>query len=56
MLKAMFMRFYYVGYKTSDEEVVSSKKNIPIKTRAHKPYPISDQNGQIDTLFQTKTA
>ena len=26
------------------------------KTRVHKSYPISDQNGQNCTLFQTKTA
>ena len=41
----------------NDEEVAnSSKKHTQFKTRLHKPYPISDQNGQIDTLFQTKTA
>ena len=40
----------------NDEEVAnSSKKHTQFKTRLHKPYPISDQNGQIDTLFQTKT-
>ena len=30
----------------NDEEVASSKKPTQFKTRAHKPYPISDQNGQ----------
>ena len=30
----------------NDEEVaISSKKHIQFKTRGHKPYPISDQNG-----------
>ena len=30
----------------NDEEVAnSSKKRIPFKTRVHKLYPISDQNG-----------
>ena len=37
----------------NDEEVAnSSKKHTQFKTRVHKPYPISDQNGRI----QTKTA
>ena len=43
----------------NDEEVAnSSKKHIQFKTRVHKPYPILDQNGRVetDTLFQTKTA
>ena len=42
----------------NDEEVAnSSKKHTQFKTRVHKPYPISDQNGRnFDTLFQTKTA
>ena len=41
----------------NDEEVAnSSKKHTQFKTRLHKPYPISDENGRIDTLFQTKTA
>ena len=30
----------------NDEEVASSKKHIQFKTRVHKSYPISDQNGQ----------
>ena len=30
----------------NDEEVDSSKKHTQFKTRVHKPYPISDQNGQ----------
>ena len=31
----------------NDEEVAnSSKKHIQFKTRVHKPYPISDQNGR----------
>ena len=30
----------------NDEEVASSKKHTQFKTRVHKPYPISDQNGQ----------
>ena len=31
----------------NDEEVAnSSKKHTQIKTRVHKPYPISDQNGR----------
>ena len=30
----------------NDEEVASSKKHTRFKTRVHKPYPISDQNGQ----------
>ena len=32
----------------NDEEVASSKKTSPIQDlyRVHKPYPISDQNGQ----------
>ena len=29
----------------NDEEVASSKKHTQFKTRVHKPYPISDQNG-----------
>ena len=29
----------------NDEEVASSKKHSPFKTRVHKPYPISDQKG-----------
>ena len=38
------------------EEVTnSSKKLTQFKTRVHKPYPISDQMVEIDTLFQTKT-
>ena len=41
----------------NDEEVAnSSKKHTQFKTRPHKPYPISDENGRIDTLFQNKTA
>ena len=28
-----------------DEEVASSKKHTWFKTRVHKPYPISEQNG-----------
>ena len=41
----------------NDEEVAnSSKKYTQFKTRLQKPYPISDENGRIDTLFQTKTA
>ena len=41
----------------NDEEVAnSSKKHTQFKTRVHKPYPISDQMVEIDTLFQTKTA
>ena len=40
-----------------DEEVAnSSKKHTQFKTRRHKPYPVSDQNIDIDTLFRTKTA
>ena len=31
---------------SNDEEVASSKKHTQFKTRVHKPYPISDQNGQ----------
>ena len=30
----------------NDEEVASSKKHTQFKTRVHKPYPISHQNGQ----------
>ena len=30
----------------NDEEVASSKKHPQFKTRVHKPYPISGQNGQ----------
>ena len=30
----------------NDEEVASSKKHTQFKSRVHKPYPISDQNGQ----------
>ena len=30
----------------NDEEVASSKKHTQVKTRVHKPYPISDQNGR----------
>ena len=30
----------------NDEEVASSKKRTQFKTRVHKPYPISDQNGR----------
>ena len=31
----------------NDEEVAnSSKKHVQFKTRVHKPYPISDQNGR----------
>ena len=31
----------------NDEEVAnSSKKHTQFKTRRHKPYPVSDQNGQ----------
>ena len=30
----------------NDEEVASSKKHPQFKIRVHKPYPISDQNGQ----------
>ena len=30
----------------NDEEVDSSKKHTQFKTRVHKPYPISDQDGQ----------
>ena len=30
----------------NDEEVASSKKHTQFKTRVHKPYSISDQNGQ----------
>ena len=41
----------------NDEEVAnSSKKHTQFKTRPHKPYPISDENCRIDTLFQNKTA
>ena len=41
----------------NDEEVAnSSKKHTQFKSRRHKPYPISDENGRIDTLFQNKTA
>ena len=38
------------------EEIAFSKKHTQFKTRVHKPYRISDQDGRIDTLFQTKTA
>ena len=41
----------------NNEEVASSKKHTQFKTRGvHKPYPISDQKGHIDTLFQTNMA
>ena len=30
----------------NDEEVAPSKKHPQFKIREHKPYPISDQNGQ----------
>ena len=30
---------------SNDEEEASSKKHTQFKTRVHKPYPISDQNG-----------
>ena len=41
----------------NDEEVAnSSKKHTQFKTRPHKSYPTSDENGRIDTLFQNKTA
>ena len=30
----------------NDEKVASSKKHTQLKNRVHKPYPISDQNGQ----------
>ena len=30
----------------NDEEVASSKNHTQFKVRVHKPYPISDQNGQ----------
>ena len=42
----------------NNEEVAnSSKKHTQFKTRVHKPYPISDQNGRnwYRALFQTKT-
>ena len=29
----------------NDQEVASSEKHMQFKTRLHKPYPISDQNG-----------
>ena len=29
----------------NDEEIASSKKHTQFKTRVHKPYLISDQNG-----------
>ena len=29
-----------------NDEVASSKKHTQFKTRVHKPYPITDQNGQ----------
>ena len=32
------------------------QKHTQFKSRRHKPYPISDENGRIDTLFQNKTA
>ena len=44
------------GLIDNDEKVASSKKHTQFKTRAQKPYPIKEQNGQIDTLFMTKTA
>ena len=28
----------------NDKEVASSKQHTQFKTRAHKPYPVSDQN------------
>ena len=37
------------------EVTTSSKKHTQFKTRVHKPYPISDQNGRNFRL-QTKTA
>ena len=38
----------------NDEEGAnSSQKHTQFKTRLHKPYPISDENGRIDTLFKT---
>ena len=43
----------------NDEEVAnSSKKQTQLKTRRHKPYPVSDQNGRnwYPSLIQTKTA
>ena len=40
----------------NDEEVASSKKHTQFKTKVHKPYAISDQNGRNWYLFQTKTA
>ena len=51
MLKAMFIHFYQVRYKTVqgfelNDEVASSKKHTQLKTRVHKPYPISHENGQ----------
>ena len=40
----------------NDEEVAnSSKKHTQFKTRVHKPYPISDQNGRIQTKTAKKT-
>ena len=35
----------------NDEEVASSKKHTQFKTRVHKPYHISDQNGQNWCFF-----
>ena len=59
--------FRYVGVNIkreiflspNNEEVANSSKNhTQFKTRVHKPYPISDQNGRnwYRALFQTKTA
>ena len=40
----------------NDEEVAnSSEKRTRFKTRVHKPYPISDQNGRIQTKTAKKT-
>ena len=40
----------------NDEEVAnSSEKRTQFKTRVHKPYPISDQNGRIRTKTAKKT-
>ena len=40
----------------NDEEVAnSSEKRTQFKTRVHKPYPISDQNGRIQTKTAKKT-
>ena len=38
-----------------EEKANSSEKHTQFKTRVHKPYPILDQNGRIQTKTAKKT-